>query len=90
MRSPHHPTNKTISTTAITDKMQAYTIADSSGAVLARLERMHEAYNDSRARVANGMAERDGAPMDVDLARVKSEELLSGLDDDGKCLVDFE
>ena len=36
------------------------------------------------------MTERDGATMDIDLARVDGEDLLSGLYDDGKRLVDFE
>ena len=36
------------------------------------------------------MPERNGAATDVDLARVDGEELLSGLDDDGKRLIDFE
>ena len=36
------------------------------------------------------MPERNGAATDVDLARVDGEELLSGLDDDGERLIDFE
>ena len=51
---------------------------------------MHKAHNNPRARVANGMPERNGAATDVDLTRVDSEDLLSGLDDDRKRLVDFE
>lgn len=51
---------------------------------------MHKAHNNPRARVANGMPERNGAATDVDLARVDGEELLSGLDDDGERLIDFE
>ena len=51
---------------------------------------MHEAHDNPRARVANGMPERNSAAVDVDLARVDGEELLSGLDDNGKRLIDFE
>jgi hypothetical protein len=36
------------------------------------------------------MPERNGAAVHVDLARVDAEELLSGLDDNGKRLIDFE
>jgi hypothetical protein len=51
---------------------------------------MHKADNNPRARVANRMAERDGAAVDVDLARVDCEDLLSRFDDHGKRLVDLE
>lgn len=51
---------------------------------------MHKADNNPRARVANGMAQCDGASMDIDLARIDGEDLFSGLDDDGKRLIDFE
>jgi len=51
---------------------------------------MHKADNNPRARVTNGMAERNSATADVDLTRVDGEQLLSGLDDDRKRLIDFE
>ena len=51
---------------------------------------MHKTDNNPRARVANSMTERDGATMDIDLARVEGEDLLSDLYDDGKRLINFE
>jgi hypothetical protein len=51
---------------------------------------MDQGNDDARARVTDGVTERDGTTVDVDLGGVELVDLLGDADDDGEGLVDLE
>jgi hypothetical protein len=61
-----------------------------AAAELALLEGREQRDDDARAGCADGMAERAGAAVDVDLVVGQAERAHGGHDNDGEGLVDFE
>ena len=45
--------------------VNTYPVADTSGTVLARLQRVHQGYDNTGARVTDGMAESDSTADDT-------------------------